>query len=132
MKTGMDVQVGDEIFVRPANYSRTSVDWVPARVVKAARVWLEISAGVNLRTWRMRRDTQNEGRDSYYQARFVTPEQREAEEEIDAADAFLRSQRISLERNSPWFSQSRRIALATAVKILGDALDGAAEAEAAR
>lgn len=125
MKTGKDVQVGDEVFVLyRTGYRETA--WVPAKVAKASRVWLEIERTDGLfrlrQAWRMRRDTQNEGENGIYQARFVTLEQKQVEDEINAADAFLREQGIDILARSDWRSPSRRIALANWIRVLAEEL----------
>lgn len=134
MKTGMDVKVGDEVFVRPASYGRGSArNLIPARVTKVARVWLEIErmddTPLVKATWRMRRDTQSEGGGYSIDARFVTPEQAEQEKQLNVADATLKAHGIDIRYESPWRSPSRRIALAAAILALGEELDKAADGE---
>lgn len=119
---------GDEVIVvlrRPHGRVRRA-ELIPARVVKAARVWIEIDsldgqdterAGwMPKRTWRMRRDTQNEGHDSYYQARFVTPAQHEYEQREQAARDLLNELGIELRSNSPWCPIDRRMQLADLIR----------------
>jgi hypothetical protein len=134
MKTGMDVQVGDEVFVKPASYGRGGVPLVPAKVTVTSQTWAYIErtdGGSWPETWRLRRDTQNEGRDSVYQASFLTPEQVEAQQQLSAADACLAGQGIDIRYDSRWRSPSQRIALATAISILATELDKIADGESA-
>lgn len=107
----------DSVFVHGRGGKAT-----PARVVKAARVWLTIEApharGHHL--WRMRRDTQNEGTDSMYQARFVTPAQHQYDERLREANDYLFDQGIELRPYSPWREPHRRVALADLIRSAGE------------
>lgn len=86
--------------------------YIPAVVVKAARVWIELERADGLRgSWRMRRDTQDEGTQySGSNARFLTVEQHAWEETRDWADSVLRDNGITLDARSPW--RGREIQLA--------------------
>lgn len=78
---------------------------VPAEVVKAARVWVDLKHADQAigRTWRMRHDTQDEGtRYSGSNARFVTIEQYEWEETRRWALGFLWENGINVQRGSTW------------------------------
>lgn len=82
---------------------------IPAVVVKANRVWIEIETAnyvpsqIGHRTWRMRKDTQDEGTQySGSNARFVTLEQHEWEESQRWAIGFLRENGIDIRRGSTW------------------------------
>jgi hypothetical protein len=119
----MDVKVGDEVFVQPASYHGRKEPLIPARVVKVGRVWLDIELTGSPRIWRLRRDTQNENRDSVYQARFLTPDQAEQEKKLHAADEVLKLHGIDIRQYSRWCSPSQRIALAAALKVLAAELD---------
>jgi len=86
---------------------------VPARVTKAARVWIELErVGDGYpKTWRMRRDVQGEG--TQYpgsNAHFATKEQYEWDETAAWAHGILREQGITVEHRSPW--KNREIELA--------------------
>lgn len=116
-----DVKLGDEVFVIQYNYGRGVLPAPrPARVVKAARVWLEIEDAAQRRHWRMRRDTQNEGTGYSYNARFVTPAQLKVELETRAATDFLREQGIEVRREGPWWPLERRMVLAKLLREAGE------------
>lgn len=87
--------------------------YIPAVVVKAARVWIDLEGmdGSWRRTWRMRRDTQTEG--SQYtgsDASFATLEQHAWDEAAHRAANVLRDHGLTVERTSPW--RGREIQLA--------------------
>lgn len=87
--------------------------YIPAVVVKAARVWVDLEGteGAWKRTWRMRRDTQDEGSQySGSNARFLTLEQHAWQETRDWALAVLQEHGIDLRNSSPW--RGREIELA--------------------
>lgn len=91
--------------------------YIPAVVVKAARVWVEIAmSDVDLPTWslyrwRMRRDTQNEGASySSGNASFATLDQHSWDEAMDRARGVLAENGINLERDSLW--RGREVELA--------------------
>ena len=87
---------------------------IPAQVVKAARVWVELEApegALYRQTWRMRRDTQDEGTQySGSNDQFVTIEQHEWEETRRWALGFLRENGIDIRRAGTW--DGREIELA--------------------
>lgn len=107
---GMTVYVrrsANDMRWRPA-----SERYIEARVVKAARVWIDLaSANDTWSTWRMRRDTQDEGTGyTGSQKSFVTPEQRRWDERLRAAREVLDEQGITIGMGSPW--RGREIELA--------------------
>lgn len=109
-----EIKQGDEVFVRRSfNESREQLPecrYIPARVVKVARVWIDLCADparmsedvdrINLarKAWRMRRDTQDEGDRQYTQrnASFLTPAQREWEDRLSDAKQYLKEQGIEI------------------------------------
>ncbi len=118
---------GQEVMVyRAANDRRRlglTESAIPARIVKANRVWIEIEeAGPALRSRRrrMRRDTQSEG--TQYpgsNASFVTLEQHEWGKVRTWAFIFLREQGIDIRYGGPW--EGREVELAD---IIAAALKG--------
>ena len=91
--------------------------YIPAVVVKAARVWIELKAAEDVpdskrwMTWRMRRDTQDEATQySGSNNRFVTLDQHAWEETRSWARAVLRDNGIDLRGDSPW--RNREVELA--------------------
>lgn len=87
--------------------------YIPAVVVKAARVWVDLEGTEEIwkRTWRMRRDTQDEGTQySVSNARFLTLEQHAWQETRDWALAVLQEHGLTVESRSPW--RGREIELA--------------------
>jgi len=138
MRTGMDVKVGDEVFVKPGGYyGKNEPNFIPARVTKAARVWLEIEctnyvqSQLGYRTWRLRRDTQNDGTSGTYGARFLALDQAEREKQLNAANATLKLHGIDIRYESRWRSPSQRIALAAALEALAAEMDETADGESA-
>lgn len=110
-----DIKPGDLVFVRG------SERYIPARVVKAARVWIELEATGDTRSWRMRRDTQEQATQySGSSASFVTAEQRAWDERLRDARKFLNSQGIRVERyvigsgnldgGGPWWGREIELA----------------------
>lgn len=105
---------GTPVWVLPSpNGARRGSTPTEARIVRAARVWVDIeSAGTRpMRRWRMRRDTQAEG--SQYPGnneRFVTDEQLRWERRRHDALTFLREQGITIESRSPWRDQPEGLA----------------------
>ena len=115
------VAVGDELLViRPFNRYRDDNDPVRVRVVKAARVWIDLEeidqVSSYARTWRMRLDTQNEGSKYTQQDRFVTAEQYAYETRVDAADAYLCEVKVRSDYGSLWNAPERRIVLANLLR----------------
>jgi hypothetical protein len=88
--------------------------YIPARVVKAARVWIDLESTDErqfLLTWRMRRDTQDEASQYIsYNASFATLDQHAWDQTREWALATLRDHGIDLLRQSPW--RGREIELA--------------------
>lgn len=108
-----EIKTGDPVFVRRSmNDMRgrpASDRYIPARIFKVARVWVGIEQtdeepGVpGVQTWRMRRDTQDEGtRYIGSNASFVTPEQKAHDEQLATAQDYLREAGIGLSDTSPW------------------------------
>jgi hypothetical protein len=98
---------------------RKPEDWyIPAVVVKAARVWVEIAqAGKEdlpkwvIYRWRMRRDTQDEGTQySGSDARFLTMEQYAWEETRRWALGVLTENGIDLQHGSVWVGREAELA----------------------
>ena len=101
---------------------------IPARIVKANRVWIEIETAdyvqsqIGHRTWRMRRDSQNEGTQySGSNDRFVTVPQHEWEETKYWAYGFLRENGIDLRSGSKW--SGREVELADIISAATDRTD---------
>ena len=120
---------GDKVFVRRTAQDmrgRSADQWyIPAEVVKAARVWITIKTTDQwLREYRMRRDKQSET--SGYGASdrsFVTPEQREYDDRIAEINAVIDAAGVDVERHvhpadRKW-TPSRRAALADFIISLG-------------
>jgi hypothetical protein len=88
-----DIAVGDKLIVIPCirgRYDRRE----PREVVvtKAARVWIEMKSTSDDKynyTWRMRRDTQDEGGQHSPAWRFATVEQKKWEDREREASRFL-------------------------------------------
>lgn len=108
--------VGQQVMVRRSSndmrHRKPEDRYIPAVVVKAARVWIELERADGLRgSWRMRRDTQDEGTQySGSDARFLTLEQHAWQETRDWALAVLRDHRLTVQPGSPW--RGREIELA--------------------
>jgi hypothetical protein len=90
---------------------------IPAEVVKAARVWVDIrKSGENLDEWsiyrwRMRRDTQDEATQySGSNCRFATLDQFAWDETQRWARGYLREQGIELRRSGPWTGREVELA----------------------
>lgn len=104
------VTVGDELIViRAYNHYRDN-DPLDARVIKAGRVWVELAASDG-RTYRLRRDTQDDGSQYRGGDRFVTREQYTWEQQVEDARRVLRAVRIRLD-GSRWDHDDRLLALA--------------------
>lgn len=108
------------IVVRSPNDQRRCTPkerYIPARIVKASRVWIEMERAdlqpsqLGHRTWRMRRDTQDEATDySGRNARFVTLEQHAWEEARRWGREVLDSNGIQLVTGSPWREREAELA----------------------
>jgi hypothetical protein len=90
---------------------------VPARIVKANRVWIELETAnfvpsqIGHRTWRMRRNTQDEAsRYSGSDASFATLEQYEWDETRNWAAGFLEKQGIRVDWWRPWSGREVELA----------------------
>ena len=112
-----EIRVGDEVFVFAGHYGRKQPVPVLAHIAKIGRVWLDIDAASSRRTWRMRKDTQNEGSTYSHQARFLTAAQMEWWERLNDADTFLREQGImtSISEHG-WHKPSGRVRLADLIR----------------
>lgn len=102
--------------------------YVEARVVSAARVWITIERAdlppkaLGHQTWRMRRDTQDEATQyTGSNASFLTVEQYRWDRRLEAAQAVLTEQGISIDRTGPWYGRTVELA-----DILTNALRGTA------
>jgi hypothetical protein len=89
---------------------------IPARIVKANRVWIELTrsdlpeSAIGHQTWRMRRDSQDEGTQySGSNARFVTVAQYEWDETRRWATGYLSENGIRIERG-PWYGREVELA----------------------
>lgn len=113
-----DIKPGDPVIVTRRGYrTRTNVE---AHVTKTARVWITLQETNQVaslaKTWRMRRDTQNEGSGSATQDSFATPEQHAWDQCIDDADRYLREQGIEVRHSSDWYPAHRRMQLADLIR----------------
>lgn len=127
------LKAGDKVLVvRSATDMRRrpeSERYIPAVVVKAARIWLTIKPADQpdgWQAWRMRRDTQAEQTDyPGSQSRLVTPEQAEYDQRMRAVDAVIRDAKVRLDDGPTWsgaertWTDARRAALADLIISLG-------------
>lgn len=110
-----DLKPGDEVFVRRSandmqGRSNGSL-YIPARVAKASRVWIEIEVEGSWKTYRMRRDTQDEATQySGSNSSFRTPEQKQWEVRQADGRRFLDEQGITLQMRSPWLGREAELA----------------------
>lgn len=120
------VAVGDRLLVIPASYGRGALDPVEVVATKAGRVWVELAATDDVRsfarTWRMRLDTQNINSGYSSQDRFVTREQYAWEQRESAVHQYLIDIGIRPDRDSPWDSSDQRLILANLLRA-HDGLD---------
>lgn len=112
---------GDPVIV--TNPDRPRSEPMQAHVVKAARVWIDLretdQVGSFARTWRMRRDTQNEATGyGHGGQRFATPDQYDWDRRLADADAFLREQGIELRIGGAWREPHRRLQLAELLRTV--------------
>jgi hypothetical protein len=117
-----EVKVGTPVIVVGPSYGRRSpVVPIPATVTSAARVWLTITEdetnppnALRSRTWRMRRDRQDEGNTQYGtgSASFYTLDQWEHRLRVAWANDLLGKQGIRIDRDSSWYDDAGRIKLA--------------------
>lgn len=106
------VAVGDKLIVLVPKH-RGEAGPYQVEVIKAAPVWLTLQQVDNAsRTWRMRRDTQDEGGDTNYNPRFVTAEQYAWEQHQTEVHNALQNAGIRMREDSPWKGEERRTALA--------------------
>lgn len=111
------VAVGDRLLVIARRQAHRDEDPVEAEVTKVARVWIELQAVGDRRTWRMRLDTRTDGSECGYPTRFATREQYAIEQRADAAEKYLRTVRACPDPGSPWFNDpDRLLALANFIR----------------
>ena len=91
--------------------------YIPAEVVKASRVWIELEGIERVNQWssrlkwRMRRDTQDEGTQyTGSNASFVTMDQCVWDETLNRARAVLAENGIRLDRDSRWIGREVELA----------------------
>lgn len=127
-----DLEPGQKVMVR-----RSSLDqrgrkpedrYVPAVVVKAARVWVELKradlpeSALGHRHWRMRRDTQDEATQySGSNASFATLDQHEWDKARNWAHGVLQENGIRLDHSSPWRGREVELAdmISHAARVVG-------------
>lgn len=111
-----ELEPGQPVMVRRSpndRRGRTAEDrYIPAVVVKAARIWVDLArAGGRSETWRMRRDTQDEGTQySGSNASFATMDQHAWDETLAWARAVLKDHGLTVDPRSSW--RGREIELA--------------------
>lgn len=111
LTVGQDVMV----YQRSSRWGGAKVR--PAKVVSIARAWCRIEAtdGMYPSTWKMRLDSQNDGRD-YSHDSFRTMEQHERwRRHVDASD-FLREEGIEFRSGTKWATEEGRIKLADLIR----------------
>lgn len=113
-----DIKPGDPVIVTdPDRAGRQTERQTRAHVVKASRVWIEIKADDSQRTWRMRRDTQNENTGFGYGGhQFVTAEQHAWDQRLAEADAYLTELGIEFRPGRLWSATEKRIQLADMIR----------------
>lgn len=113
---------GDEVMVIKGGGRRSTTSH--ARIVKAARIWLDIKEDVNLggdysRVWRMRRDTQYEGGEGNYLSYFLTPAQYVQRQRVEAARKTIDACGIQVAYSKKWHDDPEKlIAVAEALKTI--------------
>jgi hypothetical protein len=119
------LKLGDEVIVIEAKlYTRAGQVGCKARIVKAARIWLDIKEDLNLgggysRVWRMRRDTQYEGGEGNYLSYFLTPAQYVQQRRAEAARKTIDACGIQIAYGEKWQDDPKKlIALAEALKTV--------------
>ncbi len=107
-----EIKAGDEVIILRSRLRGAEREPVTAHVVKASRVWVELSG--NGTSWRMRRDAQDEGNEDYPSSnnRFVTPEQHAWEQKLQKANAVLKAAGITIGYRSPLKAPAARVWLA--------------------
>lgn len=101
IKTGMDLVVGDEVMLF-AGYGGYRREPRKGTVTKAARVWLEITPEGSGVAYRYRRDNQTDGSNYNSRSYFRTLDQYAQDQARDAAEGWLREQRIRIDFGSTW------------------------------
>lgn len=114
------VRTGDRLLVfEPRRGS--SREPIEVEVTKAPPVWLEMTEvqareGFRPRTWKLRRDTQDDGGESHSRTHFLTPEQYAQRQRRAAVNAYLAAVGIRTERDKPWNDEERRVVLANLLR----------------
>lgn len=111
-----DVKPGDPVIVTDPSIRFRDPE-TRAHVVRASRVWIEIKADDSPRTWRMRRDTQNENTGVGYGGhRFATVEQHAWGERLNQANTYLAELGIEFRPGCLWGASEKRIQLADMIR----------------
>lgn len=115
------VLVGARLLVFEARWRSSSHEPIEVEVTKAPPVWLEMTEvtareGFRPRTWKLRRDTQDDGGEGHSRTHFVTPEQHARRQRMSAVNAYLAEAGIRTERDKPWHDEERRIVLANLLR----------------
>lgn len=108
-----DLKVGDEVIVQFGQRPRRDM---AATVVKVARVWIELKGLEGHSTWRMRRDTQDEGSKYSFDASFLTPEQYAWTERLRVASEYISKAGIRIEYGSAMYTPAARVCLAEMIR----------------
>ena len=110
-------EAGQEVIILPGGWGKKMAP-VPARIVKVARVWVDVeSTGKEFPShWRIRKDTRDEGDRNYSQrnARLYTLEQWAEYQREKEAELLLAEQGIEIRYSSPWYR--RKIELADLIR----------------
>ncbi|MFI8932413.1 hypothetical protein ACIG3E_32715 [Streptomyces sp. NPDC053474] len=114
------VRVGDSVMVID-RYGTGSHEPVRALVTKAPRIWLEMTeaeprAGRTPLTWRLRRDTQDDGGGRHNRPRFLTSAQHAREQRRTSVDAYLAGAGIRTEHGTLWHTPENRLVLANLLR----------------
>lgn len=113
------IAVGDPVIVVKRRYggNRDDALFINAVVTKVGRVWVEMAEKDQVRsmaqTWRLRKDTQDDGTGVGWPTRFVTPEQNAWDDRVHAAWKALIEAGINPTGSSLWRTdEDRFLALA--------------------
>lgn len=116
------LEPGQPVMVRRSHNDRRYRDhgdeYIPAKVVKVGRVWVDLERSDlgdlprwSINTWRMRMDRQSEATNySGSDASFATLDQHEWDKAQTWALAVLRDNGIRLDRESPWAGREVELA----------------------
>ncbi|MDX3066395.1 MULTISPECIES: beta barrel domain-containing protein [Streptomyces] len=115
------IRVGDRLLVVEPRWRASSGEPIEAEVTKAPPVWLEMTEvrareGFRPRTWKLRRDTQDDGGEGHSRTHFLTPEQFAQRQRRAAVNAYLAEVGIRTERDKPWNDEEHRIVLANLLR----------------